>query len=412
MNRSSLSSFAPALALLAISYLVNYIDRGNLGIAAPLLKDELQISGSQLGLLLAAFFWTYTGMQFVVGWAVDRFDVNRVLAAGFLLWSLATIATGLVAGFLSLLFVRLVLGIGESVAIPCYSKVLARYLPEHDRGFGNAVLGAGQYCGPAVGTLGAGLLMARYGWRPVFVGIGLVTLLWLPGWQKWMPRGKTVCGTLLRKCMPVRQILRNRSFWGASVGHFCECYFLYFLLMWLPFYLTTERHLSMPIMAKVTGVCYAFTAAASLFAGWQSDRMIRSGSSTTVVRKATMFIGHATGAVGLAGCCVAGPDVYLGYLFLAGVGLGITFPGLLGFAQTLAGAESAGRWMGLQNGFGNLGGVVSPALAGFLLDRTGDLIAAFMLAATVMLAGGFVWVFGVDRLEPVFSPLAEAADVA
>lgn len=410
MNRS-LRAFAPALALLAVSYLINYIDRSNLGVAAPLLKDELQISGSQLGLLLAAFFWTYTGMQFIVGWAVDRFDANRVLAAGFLLWSLATIATGLVAGFVSLLFVRLLLGIGESVAIPCCSKILARYLPEHDRGFGNAVLGAGQYCGPAVGTLGAGLLMARYGWRPVFVGIGLITLLWLPGWQKWMPRCKAVCGPLLRKCMPIRQILRNRCFWGASAGHFRECYFLYFLLMWLPFYLTRERHLTMATMSKVTAVCYAFTAAASLFAGWQSDRMIQHGSSTTVVRKATMFIGHATGAVGLAGCCVTGPDVYLGYLFLAGVGLGITFPGLLGFAQTLAGAESTGRWMGLQNGFGNLGGVVSPALAGFLLDRTGDLTAAFMMTATVMLAGGFVWVFGVDRLELMVSPLAEAADV-
>jgi len=84
-RRSSLRAFAPVLALLAVSVLINYIDRGNLGIAAPLLKAELQISGSQLGVLLAAFFWTYTGLLFVVGWAVDRFEVNRVLAAGFLL---------------------------------------------------------------------------------------------------------------------------------------------------------------------------------------------------------------------------------------------------------------------------------------------------------------------------------------
>ena len=137
-GRSSLRAFAPALALLAVSFLINYIDRGNLGVAAPLSKGELHISGSQLGLLLAAFFWTYTGLQFVVGWAIDRLDVSRVLATGFLLWSLATAATGLVAGFMSLLLVRLVLGMGESVTIPCYSKILARHLAEHDRGFGNA----------------------------------------------------------------------------------------------------------------------------------------------------------------------------------------------------------------------------------------------------------------------------------
>jgi MFS family permease len=165
-QRSSLRAFAPALALLAGSFLINYIDRGNLGVAAPLLKGDLHISGSQLGLVLAAFFWTYTGLQFVVGWAVDRLEANRVLAIGFLLWSIATVATGLVAGFAGLLIVRMVLGVGESVAVPCYSKILARHLPEHHRGFASAVIGAGQYCGPAVGTFGAGLLMARYGWRP------------------------------------------------------------------------------------------------------------------------------------------------------------------------------------------------------------------------------------------------------
>jgi MFS transporter, ACS family, D-galactonate transporter len=312
-------------------------------------------------------------------------------------------------GFAGLLIVRMVLGVGESVAVPCYSKILARHLPEHNRGFASAVIGAGQYCGPAVGTFGAGLLMARYGWRPVFVVIGILSLLWLPAWQKWMPRGRGVGGPLLGKCMPVHEILCNRSFWGASSGHFCECYFLYFLVTWLPFYLTTERHLSMVTMAYVTGIGYALAATASLFAGWQSDSMIRRGASPTMVRKATMLISHSTAAIGLAGCCLAGPNVYLAYLAFAGVGLGIAFPGLLAFPQALAGPESAGRWMGLQNGFANFGGVVSPALAGFLLDRTGDLTSAFMITSTVMLAGGFFWVFGVGRLERVVPPLAEAA---
>jgi len=167
----------------------------------------------------------------------------------------------------------------------------------------------------------------------------------------------------------------------------------------------------MAAMAKVAGVFYALTAVAALFAGWQSDTMILRGTSVTVVGKATMLIGHTTAAVGLAGCCIAGPRVYLGCLALAGVGLGIAYPGICAFAQTLAGPESAGRWMGMQNGFGNFGGVVSPALAGFLLDRTGDFTAALMITSAVMLAGGLAWVFGVDRLELVFPglPLTNAA---
>ena len=170
-----LRAFAPALVLLAIFALINFIDRGNLSIAAPLLKEELRISASELGILLSAFFWTYTAMQFVSGWIVDSFDVNRVITAGFLLWSLATAATGLVRGFTMLLVMRLMLGVGESVMSPAYSKILSFHLPEHHRGFANGVLQAAVRSGPAVGTLGTGLLIAKYGWRPAFVGIGLVS---------------------------------------------------------------------------------------------------------------------------------------------------------------------------------------------------------------------------------------------
>lgn len=177
-------TFTLPLLLLGLCVFINYIDRGNLSIAAPLLKDELSISASQLGILLAAFFWTYTAMQFICGWLVDRFDVSRVLAAGYLIWSLATVTTGLVRGFVLLLAVRLMLGVGESVAFPACSKILACHLPEHRRGFANGVIAFAYRFGNAIGTLGAGLMMATYGWRPVFIGIGLISLLWLPAWIK------------------------------------------------------------------------------------------------------------------------------------------------------------------------------------------------------------------------------------
>src|SRR5271165_5988470 len=87
------------LLLLAISAFINYVDRGNLSIAAPMLKDELGISALQLGVLLSAFFWTYACLQLFSGWLVDRWNVNWVFAVGFFLWSAATAATGLVHTF-------------------------------------------------------------------------------------------------------------------------------------------------------------------------------------------------------------------------------------------------------------------------------------------------------------------------
>src|SRR5436305_10796785 len=162
------------LILLACSVFINYIDRGNLSIAAPLLKGELHISDAQLGLLLSAFFWTYAAFQIVSGWLVDRFNVNWVIAGGFFLWSAATAATGFVRGFAALVVLRLILGIGESVAYPSYSKILARHFPEYHRGFANALIDAGSKCGPAVGTLVIGVLMTQYGWLQLVIVFGVV----------------------------------------------------------------------------------------------------------------------------------------------------------------------------------------------------------------------------------------------
>ena len=176
--------------LLSLSIFINYIDRGSLSIAAPILKDELQLSASQLGILLSSFFWTYACFQIVSGWLVDRFNVKLGSPAiGFLVWSSATAVTGLVHGFAILLAVRLVLGIGlNRLAYPSYSKIVARHFSEDRRGFANSVIAAGNLSGPGFGMFLGGVLMARYGWRSFFFVLGLVSLVWLLFWLKWMPR--------------------------------------------------------------------------------------------------------------------------------------------------------------------------------------------------------------------------------
>ena len=395
-----LRAFAPALILLAICALINYIDRGNLSIAAPLLKDELHISASQLGILLSAFFWTYTALQFVTGWMVDSFDANRVIAAGFALWSLTTAATGLVRGFTMLLAMRLMLGVGESVMIPACSKILGFHLPEHHRGFANGVLQGAWSFGPAVGTLGAGLLMARYGWRPVFIGIGLTSLAWIPAWIKWMPRGGAMVRSLIA-APGFADILRLRSFWGVCAGHFSVNYLAYFMLTWLPFYLVRERHLSMQSMVKIASAYYAIEGLSAMTTGWFSDFFIRRSYTPTLVRKSAMAVGHTIAAIALAGCAMTTSQWYLFCLVAVGIGCGTARSGPFAFSQTLAGPRATGKWTGLQNGFANLSGVVAPALTGFLVDRTGQFLAPLAITAVVLMAGGLSWVFGVGRVEQV-----------
>src|SRR5690349_19234085 len=132
------------LLLLVASIFLNYIDRTNLSLAAPVMQKEFGLNLTEMGHLFAAFFWTYALLQLfgVSGWFADRFPVRAVLAGGLFLWSAATVLTGVVGSFAGLFAARLVVGAGESVAYPCYSRIFAAEIPPARRGFANALLDA------------------------------------------------------------------------------------------------------------------------------------------------------------------------------------------------------------------------------------------------------------------------------
>jgi MFS transporter, ACS family, D-galactonate transporter len=404
-------SFTPTLVLLLVAVLINYVDRGNLALAAPLLKSEWGLSASQLGVLFSAFFWSYMTLQFVVGWLVDRFNVNLVMALGFLVWSLSTAATSLATGFAALLLMRLLLGVGESVMFPASSKICAQHLPEHRRGFANALIIAAIRWGSAIGTFGGGLIMARYGWRNTFLYVGLAGLLWLPAWYRWKPGPPAIPEKIASGTPSFAAVLSQPSFWGAATGHFCGNYLLYFLISWLPYYLVHERHLSMTSMAGTAGVLYAIDSFSAIAAGWIADRKIRNGGSPAVVRKTTMALGFAIAAVALLALAYSGPRTYLWCLLAIGTGSGIGNSASFAVGQTLAGSRAAGRWVGLQNGIANLSGIAGPPLTGLLVDWTGHFDAALMIAALISVAGGLAWIFGVRKLEQVQWPVAPNAPV-
>jgi MFS family permease len=391
----------PALILLVISVAVNYIDRSNLSLAAPLIKGELNVSAIQLGSLLSAFFWTYAGFQLVAGWLADRLNVSWVLAAGFFLWSLATAATGLAQGFVALFLFRLVLGIAESIAFPCYSKILAGHFAEQQRGLANSLIDAGSKLGPAVGTLAGGILMAHFGWRPFFIVLGLSSMFWLPLWFYWQPRGDGPNSAQSGETPSVRQILARRSAWATFLGMFCANYLWYFLLTWLPFYLVRERHLSMERMGALGAMAYIVTASTTTISGFLADRAIARGATPTRVRKSRVVIGLAFSAVIVGVTATDDLRVSMFLLLLACTGYGTYTSSHWAITQTLAGPFAAGRWTGLQNFVGNLAGIAAPFITGLVVDRTGRFFWAFGVVAAIVLAGACIYGAFLGRVEPV-----------
>lgn len=389
------------VALLALAALINYIDRGNLSIAAPLLKGELGLSFSQIGILSGSFFFTYSLFLPVSGWLADRFDVKWVMAVGFFVWSGATAVTGSLHAFTALLAARLMLGIGESVAYPSYARTLVRHVPEVGRGFANALIAAGVGCGPALGTFFGGTLMARFGWRPFFIVLGVLSMVWLIPWIAWMPRMGAAVSPVEQGGAGFLELVKERSMWGTCGGLFGANYVLYFEITWLPTYLVHERHFSMGTMAKIGGLGYLCYAAAAAVFGWISDRWIAAGGSPTLVRKTFAGVGAGSAGLLLLGCALAGPTASVILLLLAFAAGGMCGSNIWAITQTLAGPRMAGRWTGLQNFLGNLAGVIVPTVTGFVVDYSGRFLMAFVIMAIVAMLAALSYFFVIGPVKEI-----------
>ena len=390
--------------LLVISALINYVDRSNLSIAAPVIEREFGLSSIQIGSLLSAFFWTYALMQVtgLAGWLTDRFPVGWVMLGGYVLWSVATFATGFTSSFATLFLTRLLLGIGESIAYPCYSRIFVE-LPQHMRGRANSFIDAGTKLGPAAGAFLGGLLLVHAGWRMLFFVLGAGGLLWAPLWILAMPKYER--RTNQRRApqfTSIFKLLGMRSAWGSFIGHFAGNYFFYFLLAWLPIYLVREENMSIGSMSRMASAIFLLIASSTVVAGFASDRLISAGVSATGAR-----LSMAAGGLAVASSLIAIGFVHrdlhlsIAIMALACVGYGAFSSNHWAITQTLAGPSMAGRWGSLQNGIANFAGIIAPWVAGAVAQFYGSLRIAFVIAGCVALMGACAWVFLVRSVEPV-----------
>ncbi len=376
------------LILLLISICINYVDRGSLGVAGKMLQGELHLDQIAFGKLGSAFFWTYAIFQIVAGWLVDRYNVNWVYGAGYLLWSVAMLLTGYVEGLTMLFGLRLLLGLGESVAYPSYSRIISRNFEEEHRGVANSMIDAGSKMGPAIGVLLGGLFMGQYGWRAFFIATGFASLLWLVPWAIFAPKEAVAqIDAPAEKRPTIMRILSERSAWGTFIGLICSNYAWYFLVFWLPNYFRDARHYTHNEMSIIGSIPFWGVAAASLFGGWLSDRWIANGQSVTRVRKFFVVMGLGLSTLMLPAAMIQNSMLSLVLLTIACMSFGLFSGNVWAVTQTLAGPSAAGRWTGLQNAFGNISGILGPWLTGWLVQTTGSYIAGFLVAALFLAVG-------------------------
>ena len=386
--------------LLGAAVFLNYVDRGAIAVAAPLMKGELGLSATEFGTAVSAFFWIYAPVQLVVGWLCDRFSVYRLIALGVIVWAASTLLMAFVGGFFSLLVLRVMLGVGESIIFPGSGKIIARHVPPEGRGLANAWCAAGIALGPAIGTLAGGMILANFGWRAIFITFGLATLIWLLPWKRVIDALPATDENAVSS-VPVHRLLGKWSLWAMGIGHAAGNFSFYFLLAFLPLYLVQQRGLSITQMTLVATLGYAVQAAAAFALGHYSDRWTKSGRSEAAIRRAMLMVGQLLAAGCILGIALTDSIAMIGLLLcLAGVASASLSMNLYSVAQMFAGPRAAGTWIGIQNALGNVSGIVGPVISGILIDRSGY-DSAFYLAAAVAAFGGIWWALGIPRIAQV-----------
>mgnify|MGYP000583111241 CR=1 FL=1 len=389
-----------ALALLVLAGCVNYFDRAALAVGNPEIRAELNLSYSEMGLLLSAFAWSYGLAQIPAGVLVDRFGPRRALGGGMVLWSLAQLVGGVVHSLPQFLAARVALGLGESPMYIGGTRVCADWYPLKRRALPIAIFNSSSALAPALAPPILTLLMLAHGWRVMFIIAGLagfvVAALWMLLYRS--PSDALIPVADLEEIhrddgapiahagwKQVRWLLGFPTTWGMFLGFFGVVYVSWLYATWLPGYLEIARHQSI----ASAGIWSAIPLAAGFFGalggGVISDRLGRFG---TMDAAATCRLPVIVGLVvaGLATISAVYVENLSAAIALMSLGLfaaNVASSCGWALAAVIAPVNSVATLEAIQNVGGSIGGALAPYLSGALLQHTNSFVPAFALAGTI-----------------------------
>lgn len=390
--------------LLFIASIINYLDRTTISFALPLISHDLHLGPESKGVLLSAFFWSYTAMQIPIGLIVDRINLLWVYAGAFALWSLAQGLTGLAGTLTILILLRVFLGFGESIYLPGGTKIVSVLFRRGERGLPSGFFDSGTRFGLVLGGLAIPWLLVHYGWRDAFVMIGILGLVWLVPWFIAFPanlakKAQPQAGTqLAQKPARFRLAHFDRNLLGVCLGFFCFDYFWYLMLTWLPDYFYEARHLNIIKAGIFSALPYAVFGVCQPLGGWISDRLIERGWDATRTRKGIITFGFMFGLLMIPAAFVQSAHVAVALIVGAGF-VGLATANLLVMVQLCAPHDEVGVWTGFLNFAGNIGGITAPLVTGFLIAWTGSFVPGFVLGPLLLVSGLLAYWFVVGKLE-------------
>ena len=412
------------LALVFINVVINYLDRSNISVAGTALSKDLHLSSVELGYIFSAFGWTYALLQIPGGLIADRFGPRVLYTFCLITWSLATVAQGFVGRFAGLFGLRLATGAFEAPSYPINNRVVTSWFPEHERAWAIALYVSGQFIGLAFLTPVLVTVQAYAGWQGLFIGTGLVGLVWGVVWYLFYrdpldhPGVNTAelayieeGGGLFRGRQPgtsavsvwqwanLKQVFSSRTLWGVFIGQFAVNSMLWFFLTWFPTYLVKYRGMDFIKSGYLASVPFLAACAGLLLSGFVSDRLVRQGKSVSMARKAPIIIGLLL-SISIIGANYSNDtSLIIFFMALAFFGSGMALISWV-FVSLLSPKHLIGLTGGVFNFMGNLASIVVPIVIGYLA-KDGNFKPALVFIGALGLIGACSYIFLVGKIERV-----------
>jgi len=403
------------VAIMLFGAVVNYLDRVNLSIAGTTIVGEFQIDPIQMGLLFSAMLLPYSLSNLPAGWLVDKYGVKKLFTIATVLWSLATLASGIAETYSQIYMSRVLLGIAEAPFFICGAKVTQQWFDDRNRGLATSVINMGPPVANAIAPPLLTVVLLAFGWRPMFIGLGLigfiVTFLWLAFYREKGNKKSFVKinkNTESDKSLEKSKekiswavLLKHPSAWAMMLGNFGLIYVLWVYLTWLPTYLNTVRGFGLLKTGWLAAIPFVAGMIGVPLGGYLSDLLIKKGYAPIRARK-TILVSAV-----LAAAIVVAPVAYVDdrFVSVALLTAGFLFSSMPnGVVWTLATDVAPEKLVGslgaLQNFAGYLGGTLAPILTGIIISKTESFNMVFVVASLMLIMSAIIYgVFLKKKIE-------------
>jgi MFS family permease len=405
MNRFRVTHIV--LGLLCLMYFITYLDRVNVSTAAAGFAKDFNFNNTEIGLVFSAFAYPYLIFQIIGGLISDRFGARRTLIVCGCIWAGATVLTGMAGGLTSMLFARVLLGFGEGATFPAATTAMSRWVPAGQRGRAQGITHAAARIGNAAAPAAIVAVMASYGWRQSFYACAALSFLWVAMWAltfREFPKDHPRVTALELASLPAlaatppkvpwRRLLKRMA--PVTAVYFCYGWTLWLFLSWIPQYFQHDQNLDLKRSALFASGVFFGGVLGNTLGGVVTDRILKASGNLRLARSSMVSVCMLLSMLSLIPLVLTHSGGLSVIFLFAGFFFSEMTIGPMWATPMDIAPDHSGTASGIMNTGSALAAIISPVVAGYLIDRTGNWQLPFL--GSMMLMG--VGVLIAHRMQP------------